>query len=241
MRIVIAKTTALLPPTNPQINLWIYNHGWFLINTDSAGRDTNYLQIKKKCELQQVSETWYQQSSSPPGNICDVFGLMTTAPHEDSVICQYTTPPVHRDYFFAFLAVVDDTVFVYPRRCYWCVLLNTFSFRTTCYLLPGMDYFSYLLTYNLQPTVYPPIHFARVFRWRASLHKDTWVGGGWCWFDDVQRFPIRKWLHFGDSGKSNNMLPFDFAQNPGLGTGNVGRHVSFVSCLRCIDDKSRRI
>ena len=39
------------------------------------------------------------------------------------------------------------------------------------------------------------------------------VGGGWCWFDKGQRCPLRKWLHFGDPGKSNNMWSFDFVHN----------------------------
>ena len=98
----------------------------------------------------------------------------------------------------------------------WCVLI-IFSFGIvfnyficTSYLLRGTFFFTRWPT----PTdLYPPTHFARILRWCASLHTEILVGGGWCWLDDVQRFPVRKWIHFGDPGKSNNMLPFDFVHN----------------------------
>ena len=55
----------------------------------------------------------------------------------------------------------------------------------------------------------PTLQRAKVLRWPASLHTEL-LGGGWCWLGDVQRSPLWKWLHFGDPGKSNNMLPFKF-------------------------------
>ena len=101
----------------------------------------------------------------------------------------------------------------------WCVLLIFFRlgllliifFAHACYLLRGILF----MTLWPAPTdLYPPTHFARVLSWRASPHTEMLVGGEWCWLDNVQRFPLRKWLHFGDSGKSNNVLPFDFVHNP---------------------------
>ena len=116
------------------------------------------------------------------------------------------------DFCLLALGVVADV-------CCWSfhhlglLLINVFAH--TCYLL--RLFFFYLGTHNHRPILtswYPRTHFARVFRWHASLHIEMLVGGGWCWLDNVQRCPLRKWLHFGNPGKSNTVLPFDFVLNP---------------------------
>ena len=89
-------------------------------------------------------------------------------------------------------------------------LLSKKKIACACYLLRGI-FFS--LSDAHPPThTYPPT--LQGFCWRASLHTEMLVGGGWCWLDDIQRFSLQKWLHFGDSRKSNDMLPFDFVHNP---------------------------
>ena len=67
-----------------------------------------------------------------------------------------------------------------------------------------------LVTHTRRPTGIPTTHFVRVLHWRASLHNEMLVGGGWCWLDDVQRFPVRNWLLLGDPGKQNIMFLSDF-------------------------------
>ena len=57
--------------------------------------------------------------------------------------------------------------------------------------------------------------------------------------DGVRRFPLRNWPHFGDPGKSNNILPFD-GSYLSLGAAHFGWHASLFAVFRWIDDKSRR-
>ena len=60
---------------------------------------------------------------------------------------------------------------------------------------------------------------------RIALNRNV---GGWCWLDNVQRFPVRKWIHFGDPGKRNNVLLFCFVHNP-VWVAHFGRHASFFA------------
>ena len=136
-------------------------------------------------------------------------------------------------------------IFVCLHLCScWCVLLIFFHlgllliifFARTCYLLRGIFSFTWWPT----PTdLYSSIHLARVLCWRASLHTEMLISGGLCWLDDVQRFPPRKWRHFGDPDESNNMLPLILFITPSWSCA-LRRHASFLAVSRCIDDKSRR-
>ena len=82
--------------------------------------------------------------------------------------------------------------------CTWCscwyVLISFHSgllllfFAHTCHLVGGIVFF-HLVAHAHRPI---PTHIAIVLRWHASLHTEMLVGGGWCWLDDVQRFPPRR-------------------------------------------------
>ena len=80
--------------------------------------------------------------------------------------------------------------------CSWCVLLIFFSF--------GLDDFFtrwcawYLLRFCHLVTGTPTLQ-----GFCADAHHFTTemlVGGGWCWLDDIEIFPLQKWVHFGDPG-----------------------------------------
>ena len=123
-------------------------------------------------------------------------------------------PSLHSDILLRFVLWLWFLC-VYAWCSCWCVIIFSFGivahYLFCTYLLLPRFFFLHLVTHTHRPT---PTHFARVLRWRASLHAEMLVGGGWCWLDDVQRFPLRNWIHFGDPGTRNNTLHFDFVHKP---------------------------
>ena len=120
------------------------------------------------------------------------------------IIC-FAHTYVHRGVFFfhsliheILLILLYFVLWLMIFVCTWCscwyVLISFHSgllllfFAHTCHLVGGIVFF-HLVAHAHRPI---PTHIAIVLRWHASLHTEMLVGGGWCWLDDVQRFPPRR-------------------------------------------------
>ena len=84
--------------------------------------------------------------------------------------------------------------------CGWPIVLHIVIYS-------GVMFFS--LGDSRPPTCTHPSTLQGVYTDAHRFHHQMLVDGAECLFDDVQRFPLRKWLHFDDAAKSNSILPFD--------------------------------
>ena len=216
-------------------------------------RHTNYLQkyIYIYISRTRYTRSWYQRpgTTNHPHHLGTNVMFFLPRPHritKTSLWINIIHPlPLHFDYYFAFRVTVYCfclfALGVVANVCCWFFsfgIVVDYFLCTSLLFTPGY----FVFTWWPAPTdLYPRTHFTRFLRWCASIHTETLVGGGWCWLDNVQRFSLRKWFHFGDPGKSNNILPLDFVHNPvwELPT-SFGRHASLFAVFRCIDEKSCR-
>ena len=115
----------------------------------------------------------------------------------------------------------------------WHVLCNTARYYLVFWQLSATRASSFSASLPLRPFL-PPSQVDMCPRIRKNLLKTKHS-----LFGQRPEIPPRKWLHFGDPPMGNNLFPFDFVNNP-VWAAHFGRHASFFTVFRCIDDKSCR-